>query len=207
MGAREAFKWSDVKTIDLVDIDPEITRICRETPSIAKLNDDALADPRLTLYHADAFQFVRDSEKKYDAVVIDLPDPHNEVLNKLYAREFYHVLKRVLKPGGGIVSQCSSPFATKRVYWCIRTSMEAAGYDVTSFHTPVPSFGVWGFHMAAPSTFPLQPRRSLPEDLRYLTSEIVEASQKFPNDIARVETPVNSMLEPVLYQIYNQELR
>ena len=207
MAAREALKWSDVKTIDLVDIDPEITRICRETPSIAQLNEDALADPRLTLFHTDAFSFVRESEKKYDAVIIDLPDPHNEVLNKLYAREFYHILKRILNPGGGIISQCSSPFATRRVYWCIRTSMEAAGYNVVSFHTPVPSFGVWGFHMAKPENFATEAKRPLPENLRYLTPEIVKASQQFPNDIARVETPVNSMLEPVLYQIYNQELR
>ena len=205
--AREVFKWEGVESIDLVDIDPEITRICSELPQIVKLNEGALTDERLTLHHTDAFQYVRDTEKRYDRIIVDLPDPHNEVLNKLYSQEFYFLLRQILTPGGGMVSQCSSPLMTRRVYWCIGKSMEAGGWKLQSYHAQIPSFGVWGFHLAFPEEAPVNLEKDYPKNLRYLTKEVFEASQVFPNDIARVETPVNSMLEPLLYHIYNNELR
>ena len=207
MAAREVFKWPEVTTIDLVDIDPAITKICQDSAMIAQINGNALKDERLTLYHTDAFQFVRGCKEKYDRIIIDLPDPHNEVLNKLYSREFYILLKRILNPGGGIVSQCSSPFTTRRVYWCIAKSMEEAGWTVRSYHTSLPSFGIWGFHMAFPDDQPIELSRELPKDLKYLNPEIIAASQTFPLDLAKVDTPVNSLLEPKLYQIYNDELK
>ena len=204
MAAREVFKWNGVKHVDLVDIDPEITRICAEVDAIAKINENALKDPRLVLHHTDAFNFVRELKEPYDRVIIDLPDPHNEVLNKLYSREFYHLVKRATKPGGAIVSQCSSPFATRKVYWCIAKSMEAAGLKVKSFHTATPSFGVWGFHLAFPNEIDLT--QPYPDKLRYLTKEVLAASFVFGNDINKVEVPINTMLEPKLFHIYNQEV-
>ncbi len=205
MGAREIFKWPNIQSIDLVDIDPAITRICRDTPTIAKINNNALSDPRLTIINTDAFQFVRDTKKRYDRIIIDLPDPHNEVLNKLYSREFYRLLKRVLNPGGGLVSQCSSPFVTRRVYWCIARSMEEAGFNIVSYHTPLPSFGIWGFHMAFPKGTTIDLTRPLPKNLQYIDEDTLASITNFPPDISRIDTPVNSMLEPILYQIYNQE--
>ena len=206
MCAREVFKWGEVEKIDLVDIDPAITKICRERPKVAEINGNALSDSRLTIHHTDAFQFVRDSSERYDRIIIDLPDPHNEVLNKLYSQEFYALLKRVLNPGGGIASQCSSPFKTRRVYWCIAESMEAAGLSLKSYHAQIPSFGVWGFHLAFPEGETMELSRQYPEGLRYLTQEVFEANQVFPKDVSRVESPVNSLLEPILYHIYNNEL-
>lgn len=204
MAAREIFKWDGVKHVDLVDIDPEITRICTEVAAIARINENALKDPRLKLHHTDAFNFVREVTEPYDRIIIDLPDPHNEVLNKLYSREFYHLVKRATKPNGAIVSQCSSPFATRKVYWCIAKSMEASGLHVESFHTATPSFGVWGFHLAFPNQAKLT--QPYPERLRYLTKEVLAASFVFGNDINKIEVPVNTMAEPKLYHIYNEEV-
>jgi len=204
MAAREVFKWAGVKHVDLVDIDPEITRICSELAAIAKINENALKDPRLTIHHTDAFNYVREVTEPYDRIIIDLPDPHNEVLNKLYSREFYHLVKRATKPDGAIISQCSSPFATRKVYWCIAKSMEASGLTVKSFHIATSSFGVWGFHMAFPNQVDLT--QPYPENLRYLTKDVLTACSVFGNDTNKVDVPVNTMAEPKLFHIYNEEV-
>jgi len=208
MGVREVFKWEGVEKVDMIDIDPAITKVCSEVEAIAKLNERAFDDPRLTVYHMDAFTFVRDNVKEpYDRIIIDLPDPHNEVLNKLYSREFYGILKKAVREDGAIVSQCSSPFMTRKVYWCIAHSMEAAGLTVKSYQTQVPSFGVWGFHMCFPNKDKIDLSRPFPDRLKYLTPEVMSSLFVFGKDISRIDVPVNSMLEPSLYMIYNEETK
>ena len=56
-------KYQDA-TIDVVEIDPELTRLAREH---FRLKDD----PRLKIYHEDARTFLNRSEKTYDVIVGD----------------------------------------------------------------------------------------------------------------------------------------
>ena len=88
LAAREVLKYDEVKSIDLVDIDPEITNLCRDFPAIRKLNQGALSNHKLQIHNVDAFQFLRGSKQLFDRIIIDLPDPHNEALSKLYSEEF-----------------------------------------------------------------------------------------------------------------------
>jgi spermidine synthase len=55
LAAREVLKDRAVRHIDLVDLDPEMTRLFRMTPQLAALNHGSLSDPRLTVTNADAF--------------------------------------------------------------------------------------------------------------------------------------------------------
>ncbi|CAM2010483.1 polyamine aminopropyltransferase [Acanthopleuribacter pedis] len=205
MAARELLKYDDVEEIHLVDIDPEMTRLCATVPTIAALNEGALEDPRVKIFHQDAFTFVNQAGVLYDRIISDLPDPHNEALNKLYAREFYTMLRKRMTPEGYLVSQSSSPFFTRKTYWCIATTMEAAGLHTKSFQITVPSFSIWGFHLAANQ--PVPPIREMDVPTRYMEADVFAAATKFPRDMARVETAVNSIMEPKLYHYYMKELR
>lgn len=205
MAARELLKYDDVEEIHLVDIDPEMTRLCRTVPTIAALNERALEDPRVKIFHEDAFNFVNQPGVLYDRIISDLPDPHNEALNKLYARQFYTMLRNRMTPDGYLVSQSSSPFFTRRTYWCIATTMEAAGLHTKSFQVTVPAFSIWGFHLAANK--PLGPMGDIDVPTRFMDEETFRAACLFPRDMRRVETDVNSIMEPKLYHYYMQELR
>ncbi len=205
MAARELLKYDDVEEIHLVDIDPEMTRLCSEVPMIAKINQGALEDPRVKIFHEDAFNFVNQPGVLYDRIISDLPDPHNEALNKLYAREFYTMLRKRMTPEGYLVSQSSSPYFTRRTYWCIATTMEAAGLYPQSYQITVPSFSIWGFHLAANQPITAQPQFEVPT--RYLDLETFRAACLFPRDMRRIDTAVNSIMEPKLYHYYMQELR
>lgn len=207
LAAREVLRHDGVERIDIVDIDPAVTELCRTFPRIVALNEGALDDPRVHLHHRDAFEFVRtDDGARWDRVIIDLPDPHTEVLGKLYSVEFYRLLARRIEPGGLIVSQSSSPFFTREVFWTIGATMREAGFDTLPYHITVPAFGDWGFQLGAigrtaPRTF----RFDLPT--RFLTAEVMAAAQVFAADVADPGATPNSMFEPRLQMLYAKGIR
>ncbi len=206
LAAREVLKYQDVKLLHLVDIDPEMVRIGRELPMLRRLNHKSMDDPRLTAFTEDAFSFINQAGISYDRVIIDMPDPHNEAINKLYSREFYSMIAKRMTPAGVLVTQSSSPFFTRRVFWCIEETLSQVFDDTLSYHTALPSFGIWGFNMA-------RKEKALPQNFkievatRAITEQAMLAALQFDKDMTKVSTPVNSIMEPKLYQLYIEDLR
>lgn len=207
LAVREVLKYAGVKSIHLVDIDPEMTRIGRELPVLQRMNKKSLWSDKVEVFNDDAFSFINKAGVAYDRVIIDMPDPHNEAINKLYSREFYTMIKRRLAPGALVVTQSASPFFTRSVYWCIESTLAEVFGNTFSYHTSLPSFGIWGFNMASvdreiSNTFNIE------VPTKALTNESMLASSVFAKDIARLEgSPVNSIMEPTLYQLYIDDLR
>ena len=92
LAAREVLKHKQVQRIDLVDIDPLITEFGQSNAIIRRLNNQP-KQPQANVYNDDAFSFLNSEGILYDVIIIDLPDPHNEALNKLYTKEFIVSLK------------------------------------------------------------------------------------------------------------------
>ncbi|MFT7560317.1 MAG: spermidine synthase [Flavobacteriales bacterium] len=206
LAAREVLKYDDVENVHLVDIDPEMLRIAKELPMLKRLNKKSLSSPRLTAFSEDAFSFINQPGMAYDRVIIDMPDPHNEAINKLYSREFYTMIQRRMSPEGIVITQSSSPFFTRNVYWSIEQTLAAVFEKTLSFHTSLPSFGIWGFHMAKRGAdFPEAFQFDI--ETRAITAGTMAASRVFAKDIARVDAPVNTIMEPKLYHLYIQDLR
>ncbi|WP_075187785.1 polyamine aminopropyltransferase [Teredinibacter haidensis] len=206
LAAREALKYPDVERLHLVDIDPEMLRIARELPMLQRLNEKSLSADRLTAFSEDAFSFINQPGIAYDRVIIDMPDPHNEAINKLYSREFYTMIERRMAPGAVLVTQSSSPFYTRQTFWCIEETLANVFNDTLSYHTALPSFGIWGYNMARKGgTIPREFVFDIPT--KAITTETMLAALQFDKDMAKVATPVNSIMEPKLYQLYISDLR
>ena len=139
-----------------------------------EINAGSLHDPRLHLHHLDAFIYVRETTALCDRVIIDLPDPHNEMLDTLYTVDFYKMIKAKLAPGDALVTQSSSPFTTRQTYWCIATTLEAAGFETYNYHLGMLSFGVGG-HMACREPFDVDDFK-LKVPTQYMTSDVLRAS-------------------------------
>jgi len=206
LAAREILKYDDVEQIHLVDIDPEMVRIGTELPMLRRLNKKSMSSERLTAFTEDAFSFINKPGIKYDRVIIDMPDPHNEAINKLYAREFYTMIQRRMNDDGIIVTQSSSPFFTRNVFWSIQSTLNSVFAHTQSYHTSLPSFGIWGFNMARNGQ-EFDSKFSFNVETRALTNDTMSASLIFAKDIAKVDAPVNSIMEPKLYQLYLDDLR
>ena len=206
LALREILKYEDIERVHLVDIDPEMTRISSELPMLRQLNKRSLESDKLTIFNQDAFSFINQPGIEYDRVIIDMPDPHNEAINKLYSREFYTMINRRMAPEGIAITQSSSPFFTRRVFWCIENTLAEVFDYTSSYHTSLPSFGIWGFNMARKGIdIPDQIHFDIPT--RAITDETMLASMVFAKDIEKLEVPVNSIMEPKLYQLYIDDLR
>ncbi|WP_425073012.1 polyamine aminopropyltransferase [Sagittula sp. S175] len=205
LAVREILRHPSITRIDLVDLDPAITDLARDFEPLKRLNKNAMSAEVLHLYNMDAFTFVKDAEVKYDRVILDFPDPHNEALSKLYAVEFYAMVRRILAPGGAVVSQSSSPFFSPHTYWTVGHTMAEIFPQVVNYQVSVPSFGVWGFTLA--SLDPAATLGPLPDGLRYLTPQTFAAALDFPSDIQpRRALRVNSIFNPTIYEEYAKDL-
>jgi len=205
LAVREVLKHPGVERIDLIDIDPDMTRLGKSFPALVKLNENSLNGPKVHVSNQDAFVFVREVKRKYDRVIIDFPDPHNEAISKLYSVEFYALLSKVMAENAVLVTQSSSPFFARRTYWSIEKTLSAIFPATTSYTISVPSFGVWGFHIAQKNAG--GDLVALPDGLKFLTKEAFTAAQVFSADITKPRgTIVNSIFKPTLYQLYLEDM-
>lgn len=205
LAVRELLKYAALERIDLVDLDPEITRLARKLPKLVRLNRKALDDPRVFLTHQDAFSFVEQNTRYYDAVFIDLPDPSSADMAKLYSRAFYRLLQRRLTPGGVVVTQASSSYYAPEVVACIQATMRQALPGSRAYRVEVPSFGgPWAFVVGKKRAEVAVPQALLlPESqLRYVSSPLLPGLFTFPADESRADTVVNTLANPVLPTLY-----
>ena len=214
MAVREVLRWDGVERVTLVDLDPRVTELFRDTKMLASLNDNALNDPRVSVVNEDAWNFVREGQELYDLIILDLPDPRDFAVSKLYSREFYAPLMQRIAARGAIVTQAGSQLFAREAFWSVaRTVSEspnplAPGQTVhaTPYHTYVPSFGDWGF--VAASAYPVtEPPASLPEGLRYFEHDLWPAMTTFAGDTGPVEVEANSILSHSLVTYYEDGWR
>jgi spermidine synthase len=206
LAVREVLKYSDVQHVDLVEIDPLVVSLATELPEILVLNEGALADPRVQVHVQDAAEFVAMQHPPYDVIIIDFPDPADEVISRLYTQELFQQVAQHLTPDGLLVCQSYSPEEAPMVFWSIGRTLEAAGLQILSYHEELHSFGDWGFHMGG-FTAPVWrgervtvPYRTLPEDLTRWFS--------FEEEVAEVQPMVeaNSLERLILHEYYHDEV-
>lgn len=205
MALREILRYPNIESVTLVDLDPAITRLFADAPPLRRLNGDALNSPKVKVVNADAFIWIERSREHFDFVVVDFPDPSNHSLGKLYTTAFYSMLKRRLSSRGIAVIQATSPLFARQSFWCVVTTLEAAGFSATPYHALVPSFGEWGFIIA--SNGPYVPPASYPFEMRFVAPEMHAALFTFPRDMARVPTDVNRLNNQALVGYFESEWR
>lgn len=91
------------EAITLVDIDPKIIELARSHPQLTAANQHALADPRVTVVVADAFQYLRQQRASFDRIYLDVLFPYNFESSRLFSVEFFGVALRHLQEEGALV--------------------------------------------------------------------------------------------------------
>jgi spermidine synthase len=211
LAVRELLAYPSIETITVIDLDAQVTELFRTLPIAVELNRGALSDPRVTIVNDDAFRYLTDSRESFDLAVVDFPDPSNYSVGKLYTVAFYRMLLERLGTHGVAVVQATSPQFARGSFWSIVATMEEAGWSTAPYHTYIPSFGDWGFVLAAPEATSdvLAPPTSLriaSDGLRYLDEDLLEELFHFPKDVSRIDDPViNRLNEQTLVPLYTEE--
>jgi spermidine synthase len=94
---REARKHRPER-VEVVEKDPFLLEIAsRHIPMDLRLPPGA-EDVRLIV--ADARREIRETEGRFDAVLVDMPEPGSGAANRFFTREFFRDCARILRPGG-----------------------------------------------------------------------------------------------------------
>lgn len=205
MAVRELLKYEEA-SITLVDLDAQMVELCSENPQITALNQNSLDSGRLTVVNTDAYQYLKDNREKFDVIIVDLPDPNNEALNKLYTNIFYRLCYSALNEDGVMTVQSTSPYYAPDAFWCIHDTLESEGFYVKPYHLQVPSFGDWGFNLAAKKPMDAVPK--LLVETEYLTKENIASLFVFGKDeMTKKDIEINALSKPVLIQYYSEAVR
>ena len=88
----EVFKHG-TKRVDYLELDPYLTQVAEELGFIKKV-------PGLNVVNDDGRHYIKTTPIRYDAVIVDLPDPDTFQINRFYTQEFFGEVKRTMKKGG-----------------------------------------------------------------------------------------------------------
>lgn len=201
LALREVLKYPDVQNVTLVDIDAEMITLAREHPLFTHLNLNSLADPRVHVVNRDAFSYIESQPDFFNVIIIDLPDPNDHGLGKLYSREFYRLIEKRLAQDGVMVTQSTSPYFSREAFWTINHTLKDVFPSVTPYTAYVPSFGQWGFNLASKVNLPHAPEK-LTVSTRYLTKGIYESLFMFDRDMSELPTEVNRLDNQSLVRVY-----
>jgi spermidine synthase len=96
----EALKYRP-EFLDYVEMNPLLI-------TSGKRFTDSLESRKIGIYWMDPRIFVKESGRKYDAVIIDMPDPSTAQSNRFYTVEFFSDVRRILRPNGVVGLSISS---------------------------------------------------------------------------------------------------
>jgi spermidine synthase len=203
MALREVLKYKRVKRVTLVDLDPRMTALFKNNRALQQLNNRSFHDSRVSVVNADAWKFLEYSKMLYDVIIIDLPDPNNVSLSRLYSKSFYTLVRNHLAFSGTVVVQSTSPMYARWAFYSIVNTIDSTGMEVLPYHTYVPSFGEWGFTLAMNHRIVIDVTK-LPKTLRYLDGDVVKKMRFFPKDMRAVDAEVNTLMYHPLMHYYNE---
>jgi spermidine synthase len=202
LAVRELLKHTEVKEIVLVDLDPAMIELAKTNAQIVALNRGSLESDKVKIVVADAFGFLQQSRQSFDLIIVDLPDPNNNALARLYSKQFYELVHDNLAPGGTFVTQATSPYFAPRAYWSIAQTVKAAGFSTLyPYHANIPSFGEWGFVMASDAKLNMT-KPELAVETRYLARENFDTFFRFDKDTLATDVEVNTLDRPILLDYY-----
>lgn len=209
---KELLKYDFVESVTLVDLDPAMTRLAMEHEVLLKMNEGALASPKVQVINDDGKRFLEKSNAFYDAIIIDLPDPKTVELSMLYSKEFYELCRMKLRPEGAMITQAGSPYYATRAFYGIDKTMRAAGFNTVPMQNQVLTMGQWGWILGKKNLSPEEIQSAVKNGMKNTASKIetqwltetaldhIFSFGKPLTDTSGVE--VNSLQNPVLYQSY-----
>lgn len=202
LALRELFKYAEIEKIVLVDLDEKLVHLAIKNPYISKLNNNSLENDNVNVIIADAFSFLSTNTMSFDLIISDLPDPNNNVLARLYSKQFYKLIRKNLASTGIFVTQATSPYFAKEAFWSIVKTVEASGFKLHyPYHASIPSFGDWGFVLASDALLNFNEPQLLHET-KFLSEDNFSKLFIFDKDLLVDKVEINHLDKPILLSYY-----
>ncbi len=207
---REVLRHPSAGEVTLVDLDPEVVKACKE--HLPEWHMGVYDDPRVKVVFDDARKFIERSEKTFDLIVLDLPEPFDGgPAPLLYTKEFYNNILAHLTENGSMVTQATSTAVHNcSSFLIIANTIKEVFSIVRPYSTNVPSyFSPWGFIFASQRSDPLavssdelEKRTISLKGLRFYDEETHKAMfvlPKFLREALGKETRINTDANPLSF--------
>jgi spermidine synthase len=134
---RETLRHKGIKRAVMVEIDRRVTDLCKA--HMPRIGGSAWRDPRAEILFADGMAYVAETGARFDLIIVDSTDPTGpgEVLFKA---PFYRDCRRILQPGGIVVTQNGVPFLQPWEVADTRRRLGRIFRDVAFYVVPVPTY-------------------------------------------------------------------
>ena len=120
-------------TLDVVELDPGMTRLARE---YFHLPDD----PRMRVHHEDARRFLTTNAQQYDLIFVDVFNSYYSIPFQMGTKEAAQALRQVLAPGGMMIMNIISSYSGENglLFRSIHAAMATAFPELHVFavHSP-----------------------------------------------------------------------
>ncbi|MDP8012001.1 MAG: polyamine aminopropyltransferase [Thermoplasmata archaeon] len=180
--ARECLKH-DIDDLKLVEIDEDVVNVSKKfLPSLSV----SFNDSKMKIFIDDGAEFIKNSNEKFDAVLIDSTDPVGPAA-VLFETEFYNNIKKILNNGGIVGTQSGSPFMfpehLKKAYGNMRKIFNF----VKVYTATIPTYpgAIWSFTFA--SNNDIIRKREVNVKTKYYNEKIHDCNcnPKFIDDIVQ----------------------
>ncbi|MFB3923708.1 MAG: fused MFS/spermidine synthase [Terriglobia bacterium] len=131
----QALQHKSLERIEYVELDPVILDLARQyfpTESAA-----IQVDRRVKVHSADGRRLLKETQSRFDVIIVSLPDPQTAQLNRFYTLEFFQEAAQRLAPGGIFSFQVTgaenytSPTLAEFLR-CLNKTLRAAFPEVTA---------------------------------------------------------------------------
>lgn len=184
---REIVKHSEVKQVDVCEIDQKVIEICQEYfPNLA----NSFNHKTVHTYFEDGAKFLEAREDFYDVIIVDSSDPIGPGAS-LFTEKFFQSLARSLKQDGIAVTQLESLFwhtdFIQKTFQLIQKVFPVSHY----YYTMVPTYpsGMIGFSFCSKKYHPINDllieKAKEIKDLKYYHPDLHRAAFILPASFKR----------------------
>ena len=136
---REVLRHKRIKRIVMAEIDQMVIDACVEYMPSVNNAGKVYKDSRTQLIVGDAFAFVKDTDLKFDLVIIDSTDPVGPG-EKLFSHEFYKSMIKILKLNALVSTQGGVPQFQPGEVGTTLSCLEDAGLKASCYIAAVPTY-------------------------------------------------------------------
>ena len=202
---KELLKYEDIESIDVLVSDKKLVRLASENLLFNNLNNNSLKNERVHLISEHEISL----NAKYQAVLIDLPDPINQKWNAYYTMEFYQSCDTLLDYNGALITQAGSPYFATKAFASIDRTIQAAGFNTLPLHNQVLSLGEWGWVLASKSKKTETMRSNLLQfdysavETKWMNSDAAKMLVSFGKPLLTMDSvAINTIKNPILIDYY-----
>lgn len=174
---REVLKHDCVKKCTLIDIDKRVAECSQKFLPFA---GNSFNNPRADFKCMDAMKFIKETDERFDVVIIDSTDPVDFAAG-LFQSPFYADVKKIMNDDAMLSELTESPFTDKKLMCQAINEMRKIFPIVKMYWGVVPTYpsGMWTYGLSSMKDDPSVPVRDV-KNTKWYTNEIHKNSFVLP---------------------------